>query len=74
MKGKQGLYHLEARCGPRLYSEWSPDSVVGVVQDLQCKSSEDGDGATVLGFLFKGSGRMPGPLQFAVDSRSGEGS
>jgi len=47
------------------------DSPVGVVRLLQCKSSEDGDGATGRRILEMNPGRMPGSLLFAgsVDSR-----
>ena len=43
---------------------WRPGGTLA--QSLQCKSSEDGDGATALVFSRKESGRMPVPLQFTV--------
>ena len=46
------------------------DSPVGVVRLLQCKSSEDGDGATVRRISKLESGILPVPLLFAVPAGS----
>ena len=43
-----------------------PDRVVGVAQVLQCKSSEDDDGATGRRIIRLDSCRMHDPLLFAV--------
>ena len=53
-----------------MYEDYSvpPDSLVGgVAQSLQCKSTEDGDGATGRKRSRKNAGRMPDPLQFAFE-------